>query len=342
MHVIQPQISVFSWLSKLWLLMNKLSLTERICRRELGWEHPSVKPVLTLWILVCKNTVSLCTTACTWGRPYLPSSSSMLHIRQSFPSKHIYFYHDKVKKKVRVPAKEKSSHYSGRAPTIHFLRPQVWWQPSRHQPLIEYHKDFFLATEGPNHGNQWVGLRSGVFRLSVRELSWANMPQQAYCLKCRIYRRFRFNPWIGKISWKRKWQPTPVSLPGKSHGQRGLVSYSPWDDTESNTVEWLSSCIIRAKSANTRFGKGSYSNYYRLREQSSSRSVWAELHGPPSVRGPYTQHMSSSTAGFLAAILKPLTAFTPKLMSKETGNSRKRCVVSKYVHMAVHSPQLSC
>lgn len=99
LHVIQPQISVFSWLSKLWLLMNKLSLTERICRRELGWEHPSVKPVLTLWILVCKDTVSLRATACTWGRPYLPSWSSMLHIRQSFPSKHIYFYHDKVKKK---------------------------------------------------------------------------------------------------------------------------------------------------------------------------------------------------------------------------------------------------
>ena len=112
--------------------------------------------------------------------------------------------------------------------------------------------------------------------------------------------------------------------------------------TESNTTEWLSSCIIRAKPANTRFGKGSYSNYYRHREQSSSRSVWAELHGPPSVRGPYTQHLTSSTSGFLATILKPLTAYILKLANKETGNSRKRCVVSKYVHMAVHSPQLSC
>ena len=37
-----------------------------------------------------------------------------------------------------------------------------------------------------------------------------------------------FNPWIGRIPWKRKWQPTPVSFPGKFHGQRSLAGYSPW------------------------------------------------------------------------------------------------------------------
>ena len=37
-----------------------------------------------------------------------------------------------------------------------------------------------------------------------------------------------FYPWVGKISWRRKWQPTPVFFPGKSHGQRRLVCYSPW------------------------------------------------------------------------------------------------------------------
>ena len=40
-------------------------------------------------------------------------------------------------------------------------------------------------------------------------------------------RRWRFDPWTGKI-WKRKWQPTPVFLLGKSHGQRRLAGYSPW------------------------------------------------------------------------------------------------------------------
>ena len=36
-------------------------------------------------------------------------------------------------------------------------------------------------------------------------------------------RRLGFNPWVGKIPWRRKWQPTPVFLPGKSHGQSRLV-----------------------------------------------------------------------------------------------------------------------
>ena len=46
-----------------------------------------------------------------------------------------------------------------------------------------------------------------------------------------------FDPWVRKISWKRKWQPTPVFLPGKSHGQRSLAGYRPWDRRESDTTE---------------------------------------------------------------------------------------------------------
>ena len=41
-------------------------------------------------------------------------------------------------------------------------------------------------------------------------------------------RRYGFDPWVGKIPWRRKWQPTPVFLPGKFHGQTSLVGYSPW------------------------------------------------------------------------------------------------------------------
>ena len=40
--------------------------------------------------------------------------------------------------------------------------------------------------------------------------------------------RHWFDPWVGKILWRRAWQPTPVSLPGGSHGQRSVVGYSPW------------------------------------------------------------------------------------------------------------------
>ena len=49
----------------------------------------------------------------------------------------------------------------------------------------------------------------------------------------------RFKPWVGKIPWRRKWQSTPVLLPGKSHGQRSLVGYSLWDRKESVTTERL-------------------------------------------------------------------------------------------------------
>ena len=42
-------------------------------------------------------------------------------------------------------------------------------------------------------------------------------------------RRHRFNPWVGKIPWRRKWQPIPVFLPGKSHEQRNLAGpWGPW------------------------------------------------------------------------------------------------------------------
>ena len=41
-------------------------------------------------------------------------------------------------------------------------------------------------------------------------------------------RRCMFNPGMGRIPWRRKWQPTPVFLPRKSHGQRSLAGYSPW------------------------------------------------------------------------------------------------------------------
>ena len=42
------------------------------------------------------------------------------------------------------------------------------------------------------------------------------------------HKRHRFDPWIRKIPWSRKWQPTPIFLPGESHGQRSLLGYSPW------------------------------------------------------------------------------------------------------------------
>ena len=51
--------------------------------------------------------------------------------------------------------------------------------------------------------------------------------------------RPRFQPWNGKIPWRRKWQPIPVFLPGKVHGQWSLVGCSPWGYKELDRTEQL-------------------------------------------------------------------------------------------------------
>ena len=51
--------------------------------------------------------------------------------------------------------------------------------------------------------------------------------------------KHEFDLWVGKVPWRRKWQPTPVFLPGKSHGQRNLVGYSPWGHKELDTTKQL-------------------------------------------------------------------------------------------------------
>ena len=57
------------------------------------------------------------------------------------------------------------------------------------------------------------------------------------CLQCR---RPGFDPWIGKMSWRREWQSTLVFLPGEPCGQRSLVGYSSWSLKELDMTEGLS------------------------------------------------------------------------------------------------------
>ena len=59
---------------------------------------------------------------------------------------------------------------------------------------------------------------------------------KSVCLQCG---RLGFDPWVGEIPWRRKWQPTLVLLPGKSYGWRSLVGYTPWSNKELDTTEWL-------------------------------------------------------------------------------------------------------
>ena len=64
---------------------------------------------------------------------------------------------------------------------------------------------------------------------------WLSSKEPAY--QCR---RCGFNSWVRKMPWRKKRQPTPVFLLGKSHGQRNLVGYSPWVCKESDMTEHLS------------------------------------------------------------------------------------------------------
>ena len=60
--------------------------------------------------------------------------------------------------------------------------------------------------------------------------------QWRVCLQCG---RPVFGPWVGKILWRRKWQPTPVFFLGESRGWRSLTGYSPWGCKELDTTERL-------------------------------------------------------------------------------------------------------
>ena len=58
--------------------------------------------------------------------------------------------------------------------------------------------------------------------------------------QCRRHTRCRFHPWVGKIPWRKKWQPTPVFLPGISHGQKSLMGYRLWGHKELDMTKQLS------------------------------------------------------------------------------------------------------
>ena len=90
-----------------------------------------------------------------------------------------------------------------------------------------------------NEGHRLVDVHCRQIQVSFHGghgfLSW-HSSKESGC-QCRRYKRCGFDPWVGKILWSRAWQPTPVLLPGKSHGQRTLAGYSPCSIKQSDTTE---------------------------------------------------------------------------------------------------------
>ena len=96
-----------------------------------------------------------------------------------------------------------------------------------------------------SRGSSWPRVRTQVSRIAGRRFNlWAKptglaspVAQMVKCLPTMQETQLQS---LGReISWRRKWQPTPVFLPGKSHRWRRLVSCSPWGRKESDMTEWL-------------------------------------------------------------------------------------------------------
>ena len=62
----------------------------------------------------------------------------------------------------------------------------------------------------------------------------------------------QFDPWVGKIPWRRKWQPTLEVLPGESHGQRRLAGYRPWGREQSDMTEATQHALLPSKQSKSR------------------------------------------------------------------------------------------
>ena len=73
---------------------------------------------------------------------------------------------------------------------------------------------------------QCVGSQSWTRLSDWTEMNWRWLSWKESAWECKSHRKIRFDS--RKIPWRRKWQPTPVLLPGKSHGQRSLAGCSPW------------------------------------------------------------------------------------------------------------------
>ena len=105
----------------------------------------------------------------------------------------------------------------------------------------------------------------GAVNLESVYLEWLNqcskhllnikyLPDHGATWQCRRHKRCRLDPWIGKIPWRRKWQPTPVFLPGQSQGRRRLVGYSPWGHKELGMTKWLSKRVCTRYCARMKSG----------------------------------------------------------------------------------------
>ena len=114
-----------------------------------------------------------------------------------------------------------------------FWTQKVWFQyPSSHPPHIQTDPiplpQMWALTEGQASVTRKTDYKVILEIIYLIRLGFpgGSSGKEPAC-QCRRRKRCRSNPWVGKIPWRRAWQPTLVFLPGESHRQRSLVGYSP-------------------------------------------------------------------------------------------------------------------
>ena len=109
----------------------------------------------------------------------------------------------------------------------------------------------YSCLENSMHREAWWATVHGVIKSQTRLSDFTTVcggfpsdasGKESSCQRTRC-KGCRFNPWIGKIPWRRKWQPTPVFLPGEFHAQRSLVGYCPWGCKDSDTTEHMNTLL---------------------------------------------------------------------------------------------------
>ena len=92
-----------------------------------------------------------------------------------------------------------------------------------------------------------------------------------------------FDPWVGKILWRRVWLPTPVFLPRKSHGQRNLEGYSAWGCKESDMTEQLALSLFRGEDGEGREidegGQEVHIFSYKINESEKNKNFKKQIKG---------------------------------------------------------------